>query len=270
MNVYSQLIKARIEQVASDLSNTIAGLIWQNTTSKKIKFYDGAAVKEIADTDSVQVLTNKELDMAFLTEQTSVTTPASGKAKLYAKATGKIYVKGSDGIEKLVGSAGGASSLIWKDGDITAEDESQDGLTLRSFNYLEAQDMYLTVNVPADYIAGTPITLNGGAFFLNTTSGKVLFRTVTTLIRAASTVFGTYTNTYTSTNSEASAPAVANRLVSVGAIDLTNSTGQINSVAVAAGDKLRVQLSRVVGSETVPATEKAKLLMNNLEIKFTA
>ena len=270
MNVYSQLIKARIEQTASDLASTISGLFWHNTTSKKLKFYDGTGVKELVDTDSTQVLTGKELDMAHLTEQTSVTTPSAGKAKLYAKATGRIYVKGSDGVEKLVGSGGGGSSLIWTNGDITAEDESQDGITLRSFNYLEAQDMYLTVNVPQDYIAGTPIKLQGGAFFINATSGNILFRAVTALIKPASTVLGTYTNTHTSTNTELTAAGVANRLTNIGDIDLTNSSGTINGVAVAAGDKLRVKLSRLVGSETSPAAEKAKLLINNLEIKFTA
>ncbi len=62
MNVYSQLIKAKFEQTSSDLAETLSGLFWHNTTSKKLKFYDGTGVKELADTDSTQTLTNKVID----------------------------------------------------------------------------------------------------------------------------------------------------------------------------------------------------------------
>lgn len=61
MNVYSQLIKARFEQVASDLTENIKGLFWQNTTSNKVKYYDGGQVREVCDTDSAQSLSNKTL-----------------------------------------------------------------------------------------------------------------------------------------------------------------------------------------------------------------
>jgi hypothetical protein len=72
MNVFSQLVKARLEQVASDLSEAISGLIWHNTTSKKIKFYDGVEVKELVDTDSAQELTNKTLTSPVITTPTGI------------------------------------------------------------------------------------------------------------------------------------------------------------------------------------------------------
>lgn len=271
MNVYSQLIKAKIEQTATDLSDTISGLLWHNTTSKFLKYYNGSAVKTIVDSDSAQSISNKTLDLALITNQgSSPSAPSAGYTKLYAKTSdGNLYRMGLDGIEKVVGSGGGGSSLVWRDGDLAPIDESQDGIFLKSFSNLDAQEMYLTVNVPSDYLPGTQIKLRSGSFFSSVVSGNVLFRSLTSLLKPSVTVMGVYPDQYTSTNIQVAVNAIANTLTNIGDIDLTSSIGTINSVAVAAGDKLIVKLVRAVSVETSGVAGSAKLLINNLEIKFT-
>ncbi len=61
MQIYGFLEKAQLENVSSDLANTLAGLIWFNTTDSRSRFYDGTAVRTIVDTDSTQTLINKIL-----------------------------------------------------------------------------------------------------------------------------------------------------------------------------------------------------------------
>jgi len=75
---------------------------------------------------------------------------------------------------------------------------------------------------------------------------------------------GSYTNTYTSTNAAVTLSATTNLITNIGNIDLTNASGQINAVAVQAGDKIRDKLYRVAGG----ATQDARLLLDSLELTF--
>jgi hypothetical protein len=296
MKVYSQLLKARFEQVSADLSEAISGLFWQNTTSKKIKFYDGVEVKEVADTNSTQTFTNKTLTSPIVSGATVDTStinspivntptidvvtyvqsgvapsnPSSGKVKMYFKNDGKAYVRDSAGTEKKVGgSGGGGSSLVWdKNTQLPPIDVSQDGIKLEGFDYLDSQELSLIINVPEAYEPNVPVKLIGGAFCTDVTTGNVLLKAETTLIRPNVSVLGTYTNTRSSTNSSVSVSTTSNMISSIGDIDLTDSNGAINSVSIQAGDKLRVRFYRDVSGEVTSATSVAKVLINNFEIKF--
>jgi len=168
-----------------------------------------------------------------------------------------------------LGGGGGAGALLWeKNGVTNPTSELVDGFRLECFANGDTQEIYALITVPETYEAGTQLKLLYGAFFLSATSGKVLFKAQTALVRDASTVLGTYSNIHTSTNSEVTAAGVANTLTAIGDIDLTNASGQINGVAVAAGDKLRVRLYRDNASESSPAAADAKLLINNFQLRF--
>lgn len=167
------------------------------------------------------------------------------------------------------GGGGGGGSVAWeKLGDLSPRDNSQDGIKLEGFGSIDSQEIFVTLNVPATYSAGNPITMTGGAFFAVATSGQVFFKAQTALIRAASTVLGTYSNIHTSTNSAVVVDAVSNRLNLTGTIQLSDATGQINGVAVAAGDKLRVRLFRDLASESPSASGFANLMINNFSVSF--
>lgn len=66
MQVYGVLEKAQLENVSSDLSNTLLGLVWYNTTDNKARFYDGA-VRSVVSEDGTQTLTNKTFSGGTIT-----------------------------------------------------------------------------------------------------------------------------------------------------------------------------------------------------------
>lgn len=155
-------------------------------------------------------------------------------------------------------------ALNWVKDTLGPISEFIDGFLFESFDNVSVQEIYVVVNVPPTYVAGTQIFLKQGKFFCAGASpSTVQFQAVSALINA-STVLGTYSNTYTSTNAAVTLSATTNLITSIGNIDLTNASGQINAVAVQAGDKIRVKLYRVAGG----ATQDARLLLDSLELTF--
>lgn len=59
-----QLLKAQLENSASDLTPTSTGLIYFNTSTALIKYYNASAWKTVVDTSTAQALTNKDLTSA--------------------------------------------------------------------------------------------------------------------------------------------------------------------------------------------------------------
>ena len=139
-----------------------------------------------------------------------------------------------------------------------------DGFLFESFDNVSAQEIYAVVNVPNTYSVGSQITIKNGKFFCFAANpNSVQFQTVSTLINS-STTLGIYPNTYTSTNPSTTLSAFPNLITSIGTIDLTNSSGQINAIAVQPGDKIRIKLYRVANGVAIDA----RLMMDSLEIYF--
>jgi hypothetical protein len=163
--------------------------------------------------------------------------------------------------------AGGACSLVWKKTGITSPNTRfVDGFELLDFAYDVSQEIYCTFIVPSSYSAGKQIQLKNAAFFTTATTNKVFFKSQSTLIRAASTVLGTYSNQRTSTNAEVTVSGTTNQLKAVGSLDLTSSTGQINAVSVAAGDIIRVRIYRDIAAESASAAADAGLVIDAIEL----
>lgn len=154
--------------------------------------------------------------------------------------------------------------LNWIKDTLGPISEFIDGFLFESFDSVSAQEIYAVLNVPATYVVGTQIFLKGGSFFCAGTSpDTVQFQSVSALINS-STVLGAYTNTYTSTNAAVTLSAITNLITSIGNIDLTDASGQINAVAVQPGDKIRVKLYRVASG----SAQDARLLLDSLEPSF--
>lgn len=145
MQVYGFLEKAQLENVSADLSNTLAGLIWFNTTDSRARFYDGGAIRSVVDENSTQTITGKTLTgniiasfspdgvqtitapiisgallvdqhtlnyMDFL-HQTTPAAPSVGGIRVYSKNDNQLYKLDSEGNEVPIGTGGGGLDIFF-------------------------------------------------------------------------------------------------------------------------------------------------------------
>lgn len=125
--IYGQLVKAQAENLGSDPGGTPpTGLVWFNTGTSLLKWYDGTAIRVAVDTASAQTLTNKTIAGASntltvlagsqLTGQVPVanggTALASGTSGgiLYYSAAGVLASSGALGANKVVVGGGAGVS----------------------------------------------------------------------------------------------------------------------------------------------------------------
>jgi hypothetical protein len=165
------------------------------------------------------------------------------------------------------GGGGGGTTLRWTEGSIAPINDQLSGFEYRGFGSLDQQELFAILTVPESYVTGKPINIKSGIFFTSATTGNIKFKCETALI-TGSTVIGTYPNVHSSTNTELTANAIANTVTYIGDIDLTDSLGEINSIQVQAGDKLRIRLIRDYASESSPANEDARLITDSFEVTF--
>jgi len=227
----------------------------------------------------VQVITNKDIDGGVATNARRMTAPKGATAAIAAltrkegtffyDSSKKTLVVDDGALIKALGGGGGGGFNWVLTGDSSPLDGEVDGIDTLDFDEISENEVFATIQVPDSYAPGTQIKLIGGAYFCNVNSDNVLFKCLTTLLQPGSTVLGTYTDIHTSTNTE-NTQTVSNRLENIGEIDLTDSSGEINSVAVAAGDKLRIRLFRDNANESTPADALARLLKQSLAPKFNA
>lgn len=125
---------------------------------------------------------------------------------------------------------------------IAPEEAEENGVKVWKFGPSLGQKLGLFFMVPDDYIAGQKIELII-PFYSPSTSNAFLFKTTSYLITKDTTAVSSTTNSRASTNVALNnvSPANAHRQVT---FDITSSIGQINAVAVAAGDLIRVELTR--------------------------
>lgn len=167
----------------------------------------------------------------------------------------------------VIGGGGGAGSFMPIMGDVSPIETFEDGLDLLNFDSSLSQEIYFNFKIPEGYVSGSELVLAGGNFYINTTSGKVLFRADTVLLKKGVHVLGTYSLTYTSTNSEVTVPSTLGEQAQIGNIDLTDNLGQIGGVYVEEGDILRIRVYRDISNESAPATSEARMIRTCFEPK---
>lgn len=124
-----------------------------------------------------------------------------------------------------------------------------------------AQELYSAFRVPASYAAGSPIKVLAEVYSPDT-SGDILLRAQATLIRAEVDEMTSTTNQRTTTNSAITMSSANDMEPQKIELDISSSTGQINSVAIAAGDLILVRFYR----DTDTATSALRLIPQSLEV----
>lgn len=172
--------------------------------------------------------------------------PSAGYIKIYAKSDDFLYKKTSAGVETVIGSGGGGGgALEWVEQANSPIANISNNLRVYEFIDEESQELWTVVRVPTSYTPGQPIALKLG-FYANGTSNTVDFKTQSTLIRAGTDAITSTTNQRTATTAVTTLSSPANKLNSL-SFDITDTSGQINSVAVSASDLIIVRLYRNTG-----------------------
>lgn len=167
----------------------------------------------------------------------------------------------ANGTWTTVSGGGGGSSVVWTaDSGAAPLQETKYNNKCWVFEDGLTQTLYTTVRVPSSYISGTQVFLKLNHFH-EAASATQLLSAVTTLIESGD-AFDDVTDQYSSTNT---AQTAASKVIASANIDLTNASGQINSNSIAAGDLLKVALSR--GTDT--STSDLFFIEASVEVTFS-
>jgi len=202
-----------------------------------------------------------------LTEVSEPGTPSAGTRYFYAKSDG-IYHKDSSGDEFKLGAGGGGGSITWSapDGEAPVKGQEFDSEVYK-FDVNEGQKLVAFVKVPQTYIAGAPIKMFIGVYSPSS-SGNMLLISDSYLIRNGTDNVASVTNKHDSTNTQLT-NTVTNQYRQV-ELDLTDGSGEVNSVAVSSGDMLRVEISRDTANETSSDTNETRFIPSATETTFSA
>lgn len=173
---------------------------------------------------------------------------------VYDAAASRWQVVGGSGGS----SGGGGGSLTWKENAGNAPVATVESF-VESHLYASAQsqELYALIKVPNSYTSGRQITMKL-EFYSPDSSGTALLQTLTTLVRKTTDAISSTTNQRTSTNSAVTLSGGTVNIPQEITLDLTSSTGQVNAVAVSAGDLLIVKLTR--GTDTATSDLRALTL----------
>jgi hypothetical protein len=272
---FSELQEAHLENLSSDPSTPAVGRIWNNTTSNKPKVYDGTDNKVLVSESGTATLTNKTLtspvvntptiDVITLDGQASTpSNPSAGFYKVYVKDDGKAYILNQSGLEAGLGGGGGGGSLRFIEAANSPIKTFENEIEVYEFTPGEGQSLYLSLRVPAGYTAGSPLRLNI-LWTCASTSGDALINSVATLIRSEVDEITSTTNQHTSTNAAITLSSANDLEPQKVVLDISDGDGEINSVALSAGDLIKIKLQE--SSSTV--ADAIKLIPDASEITIS-
>lgn len=156
---------------------------------------------------------------------------------------------------------GGGGSLIWhNDGSDAPNLATEFGNLVYQFEDGLAQNLYGVVRVPQGYVAGSPIKVRAFGYHQAASATQLLLAQAT-LIEPGD-AFDSTTDQRTTTNT---AQTAASKEIAEHVLDITDSSGQINGNAVAAGDLIKVRLYR----STDTSTADISMIPSSTEVTFS-
>jgi len=300
--IYGDLKKAAFETLASDPSGNVTGRFWWDSTDSRPKFDDGTNKYALLRNDLKLIIgnngtannnirlhrgANTVLQFVQGGDATAEGTLSTGLAQISAKVEGYtdagkpaagnagriIFVTdlltflGDNGSGFVpLGGGGAGGSLKWVEDGPSPEMIKEANVEVYTYSLEDAgsQALYAMIRVPTSYVAGRPVSLKIPVYSIDA-SGTFLIQSVSTLIRMGTDTFSSTTNQRTSTNSAITASGANQNIPQSVILDLTSTTGQINSVSVTAGDYIIVKLQR--GTDT--ATSAVRALTFASEVTLT-
>lgn len=300
MKVSSQLERAQFENLAAAPTVGVTGRFYWDTVLGRSYLDDGTLWRALLRNDQKMILGNSGtaadnirlhrgavgvlqlLSGADVTAEGTLSTalnqlssrvenytfagkPAFGNAGRMAWITDRTSLFVDTGAAWIqAGAGGGGGSLRWVEDANAPIPTVENNQQTYFYTAGDSQVLYALVRVPSTYSAGSQIKLKM-PFYSPDASGTVLLQTISTLIKPAVTAINSTTNQRTSTNAAVTLGAGTVNIPQSVEFDLTSTIGEINAVAVAAGDLIKVELRR--GTDT--ATSEARALTYGTEVTFS-
>lgn len=204
-----------------------------------------------------------------LENYTSGTLPAaSGSApgRLVFSTDNKSIYADIGGSWVIVGGGGGGGSIQWVEDVDAPETLIENSNRVYSYQDADTQSVYALIRIPNSYASGSPIRLRT-TFYSADTSGTALMIAQSTLVRTGTDAISSTTNQRTTTNAAVTLSGGTANIPQALVLDITDTSGQVNGIAVSAGDLLKVRLYRNTATDT--ATGAVKVPVYGTEITFT-
>lgn len=300
MYVYGQLQKVSYEILTVDPAAGTTARFWFNSTSTKVMMDDGTNNRAMLRNDQFCVFGNNVtaasnvrfnrgaaglLQLVTGADVTAEGAMSTAVAQISARQENYLFANlpafGNPGrlafatdVNTLfvdngaawtsIGGGGGGSSLNWIE-DGNSPTPAVDAAHVRVFQFQSglSQGVYAVVKIPSGYVSGKQIKMTM-AMYSPDSSGTALLSTQSTLIRPGTDVFSSTANQLTSTNTAIALGAGTVNIPQNVIFDLTDSTGKVNGVTVAANHYLIVQLFR--GTDT--GTSDLSALVYDCELTF--
>lgn len=160
-------------------------------------------------------------------------------------------------------AGGGGGSLQWIENANAPVPTVENNVRVYLFQSGLAQALYALIKVPTGYAVGNPIKLKTDLYSPDNT-GTALIQSVSTLIRQGTDAMSSTTNQRTSTNAAVTLGVGTVNIPQGLTLDLTDSSGNINGVAVNPGDLVLVDLTR--GSDS--ALSDVRVPVYGAEVTF--
>jgi hypothetical protein len=142
-----------------------------------------------------------------------------------------------------IGSGGSGGAIAWVEDENAPIPAVENKRRIYQFQAALGQELYAEVRVPDTFAAGSQIRALM-TFYSPDSSNTAHLKSQSTLVRPGTDLITSTTNQRTSTNAAVTLTGGTVNIPQAVILDLTDTSGQINGVAVAAGDLVRIRLYR--------------------------
>lgn len=208
-------------------------------------------------------------EYANTTARDAVTYSASDVGKIYRTTDSNTFwlLKHQTGpVFQALGGGGGGGGVILEGGTSFPVPIQTNEYDTEVFKFTNGgtESVYWRCKLPNSYTAGTQVFLYL-TYYSPDTSNTLLISSTSYLKRPATDAASSVANSYTSTNAAVTLSGASELLRTV-VLDISNASGQINSVALAAGQDILVRIFR--GTDT--STSDARIVARSGDPKFSA
>lgn len=264
----------------SDATDVMIG--YDSALASRWKAGDVGSEAQIATVSHTQVLTEKDIDGGVASDTRRITLPSANTATLnaltrkagtlvYNTTTSKPMFDDGATLQEIGAGGGGAGGgLRWYEPDSMSGIKSvlSNGLEIYAFTDTDDLSIFCKVTLPESYEAGSQVFFKYGKAFSSVNTGNFLFRSTSYIFKAGVDATSIPTG-YASTNTQQAINGTANLITSISDLDLSDVDGEIDSIALSAGDTILVKLTRLASSETSGVVGDVNLIIDSFGLDIT-